>query len=88
MEYIIIYICLINLIAFILMGLDKRRAKRGKWRIPENTLWISAVLGGAFGSIIGMKLFHHKTKHKTFTIGMPMVIILHISVISFIYFNK
>lgn len=85
MTYIIIYVCLINLIAFILMGLDKQKAKRGKWRIPEKTLWFSAVIGGAFGSIIGMQLFRHKTKHKAFTIGMPLVIMLHITILIWFY---
>lgn len=85
MKYIIIYVCLINMIAFILMGLDKRRAKRGKWRIPEKTLWFSAVMGGVLGSILGMQIFRHKTKHKAFTIGMPLVFILHITIISWLY---
>lgn len=85
MTYIIIYVCLINLIAFILMGLDKWRAKRGKWRIPEKNLWFSAIMGGALGSLVGMQLFRHKTKHKVFTIGMPLVIILHITIIIGIY---
>ncbi|WP_117170529.1 DUF1294 domain-containing protein [Paraliobacillus sediminis] len=85
MKYIIIYVFLVNLIAFILMGLDKRKAKKGKWRIPEKTLWFSAVMGGAFGSLLGMQLFRHKTKHKAFTIGMPLVIMLHITIIILIY---
>ena len=57
------YLLLMNLIAFVLMGLDKRRARRDKWRISEKTLFLPAVLGGSLGAILGMRLFHHKTKH-------------------------
>lgn len=68
------------------MGIDKFKARRGLWRIPEKTLFLSALLGGAMGSILGMKLFRHKTKHRSFTIGMPCLFLLNVAALGlFIY---
>ena len=75
---IIIYLVIINLIAFLSMLIDKRKAKRGRWRIPENTLFLFAFLGGTVGSIIGMQVFRHKTQKSKFKIGMPVLLILQI----------
>ncbi len=75
---IIIYLIIINLIAFLSMLVDKQKAKFGKWRIPENTLFLFAFLGGTVGSIIGMQVFRHKTKKNKFKIGMPALLILQI----------
>lgn len=72
---VILYLLLINLIAFALMGVDKSRARRHKWRIPEKTLFLSALLGGSIGSIAGMQVFRHKTKHWYFVVGMPCILI-------------
>lgn len=69
------YLLLMNLIAFVLMGLDKRRARRDKWRISEKTLFLPAVLGGSLGAILGMRLFHHKTKHWYFVWGVPAILL-------------
>jgi len=66
---------LINLAGLCLMGIDKRRARLGKWRIPERTLFLIALLGGSIGSLIGMYLFRHKTRHLKFVIGMPLILI-------------
>ncbi len=74
----IIYLAIINVIAFALMGFDKQRAKRSLWRIPEKTLFLSALLGGSIGAILGMYTFRHKTKHATFVYGMPVILILQI----------
>lgn len=60
------------------MGMDKRKAKQGKWRISEKTLFLVALLGGALGSTIGMHLFHHKTRHWYFKFGFPMLAMLQI----------
>ena len=60
------------------MFIDKQKAKRHKWRISENTLILISILGGSIGSIIGMQLFRHKTKHKKFTIGIPVLLIVNI----------
>ena len=71
-----IYLLLINLLAFALMGIDKEKARRHKWRIPEKTLFLSALLGGSVGAIAGMQLFRHKTKHWYFVMGMPAIRVL------------
>lgn len=80
----IIYLVMINTVAFMLMGFDKRRAKRHAWRIPEKTLFGSALLGGSIGAIAGMQVFRHKTKHLSFQIGMPVILILQIALIIFL----
>lgn len=72
---LILYLILINLVAFALMGIDKSRARRHKWRIPEKTLFLSAILGGSIGAIAGMQFFRHKTKHWYFVVGMPCILI-------------
>ncbi len=81
---IIIYFILINLFGFFIMWLDKRKAKKGKWRIPENTLFIITALGGGIGTIAGMYTFRHKTQKLNFVIGFPFITILEI--ITIIYF--
>lgn len=78
---ILIYLLVMNIIGFAIMGIDKSKAKRGAWRIPEKTLFLIAILGGSIGSLLGMKQFRHKTKHKTFTIGMPAILIVQAAII-------
>lgn len=78
MPILICYLILINLIAFFLMGIDKRKARTGAWRIPEKTLFLSAILGGSIGAIAGMQLFRHKTRHQSFVVGMPAILIVQI----------
>ena len=75
---VIIYLVLINLAAFVLMGLDKRKAKKNLWQIPEKTLFLSAILGDSAGAIAGMYAFHHKTRHWYFVIGMPLILVIQI----------
>lgn len=75
---IIIYLLIINLLSFLSMGIDKWKAKRGAWRIPEQTLISLVLLGGGIGGIIGMYLFKHKTKKPRFYIGFPVILILEI----------
>ncbi len=72
----IIYLLCVNMTAFILYGLDKRKARRGKWRITEKTLIGIAVIGGSVGAIAGMLLFHHKTKHWYFKYGLPAILLI------------
>ena len=84
MKYILIYLGVINLIGFFAMFLDKQKAKRGKWRIPEKTLFWLAVIGGSLGTTLGMHVFRHKTKHWYFKFGMPFILIVQIILI--IYF--
>lgn len=72
------YLFLVNIIGFAAMGMDKSRARRGAWRIREQTLFLWAVLGGSVGSILGMAAFHHKTKHWYFKFGMPLILLLQL----------
>lgn len=75
LKYLIIYIIGINIIGFLAMFIDKQKAKRGTWRIPEKTLFILTLLGGGIGTISGMYLFRHKTRKLYFTIGFPAILI-------------
>ena len=75
---LIAYFILINLMGFSLMGIDKRKARQEKWRVQEKTLWTVAWIGGALGNWLGMSYFRHKTKHKSFTVGTPAIMVLHI----------
>ena len=74
-----IYLLGVNLIAFLLMGIDKRRAKKDLWRIKERTRFLPGLLGGGVGGILGMKTFRHKTKHWDFRYGFPAILILEIA---------
>lgn len=78
MKIIIVYLLIINLIAFILYGIDKGRAKKNQWRISEKTLIGIAVIGGSIGAIAGMYMFRHKTKHWHFKYGLPAILILQV----------
>ena len=82
---ILIYLAAVNLFGLIIMGVDKSRAKRRKWRIPEATLFLVAIIGGSIGSILGMYLFRHKTKHWYF-VGMPVILALQIITALILYF--
>ena len=73
-----LYLLLVNLAAFLVMGLDKRRAKRDKWRISEKALFLPAVLGGALGGVLGMRTFRHKTRHWYFRFGFPLLLVLQV----------
>ncbi|MFC0522377.1 DUF1294 domain-containing protein [Pontibacillus salicampi] len=75
---VVFYLLIINVVGFISMGYDKRKAQQHEWRVPENKLWLIAWIGGAIGSWLGMSVFHHKTKHTTFVVGMPILLIIHI----------
>ena len=81
----LIYLLVINIIGFFAMGIDKYIAKTGRWRIPENTLFSFCILGGGIGTILGMYVFHHKTKKLKFKIGMPSIFALEILI--FVYFK-
>ena len=88
MEYIvkiiiILYLIAINLIGFCMMGVDKRKARRGKWRVKEASLFLPAVIGGSLGSWLGMYVFRHKTKHWYFVVGMPLILVLQVIVVLF-----
>ena len=77
-KVLLVWVLAWTVIAFALMGIDKAKAKRHKQRIPEKMLFLSAILGGSVGSLLGMYLFHHKTKHLKFTLGVPLILILQL----------
>lgn len=81
-----IYAIIINIIAFITMGIDKWKAKKRAWRIPEATLFILAAIGGSIGAILGMYTFRHKTKHCSFVWGMPAILIGQILLIVILFY--
>lgn len=77
-KILLVYLLIINAVDFLFMFIDKQKAKKKKWRIPEATLMGIAAIGGSIGSLIGMYTFRHKTLHKKFTIGIPAILILQI----------
>lgn len=72
--WILYYLAIINAITFIVYGIDKLKAKNGKWRIPEATLLLLAIIGGSIGAWFGMTVCHHKTQHKKFKYGIPLIL--------------
>lgn len=84
------YILCMSIIGFFSMGIDKYKARRGLWRIPEKTLFIIAIIGGSIGSILGMRFFRHKTKHKSFVVGMPLILIFQcvFVIICYIFYGQ
>ena len=78
------YFAVMNLIGFAIMGIDKRKAVKKLWRIPEYTFFVVALIGGSIGTIIGMHLFHHKTRHWYFAYGLPVILLLQVALIVFI----
>lgn len=86
-DIIILYAVAVNVVSFIVMGVDKRRAIKRAWRIPESTLFVLAIIGGSIGSIIGMHLFHHKTRHWYFLYGMPVILALQVILILALVFS-
>ncbi len=81
---LIAYLIIMNIAGFATMGVDKARAQKGAWRIPEATLFLVAILGGSIGSIFGMQHFRHKTKHWYFAVGMPVIFFLQLALAIFI----
>ncbi len=78
MKYLIIWLLIINFFSLLLMYADKQKARRHKWRIRESSLLLTAFLGGSIGTLIGMHLFRHKTKHLKFLIGVPLILVLQL----------
>jgi len=81
MELLLVYLFLINAIGLLLMLVDKQKARKNLWRIPESTLMLIAIAGGSLGCIMGMRLFRHKTRHPKFYIGLPIILTLQIVLI-------
>lgn len=89
MKYIvIIYVVIINIIGFLIMGIDKRKAVKNLWRIPEKTFFIISLLGGGLGSWLGMYTFRHKTKHWYFVAGIPTIAFLELGIVYYFVFLK
>lgn len=85
MAYIIGYFAAVNVAAFCMYGVDKQKARRNRWRIPEVTLLLMAVLGGAVGSYVGMRVFHHKTQKAKFYLGVPVIGVAELLMIVYLY---
>lgn len=83
----LIYLIIMNIIAFIVYGIDKWKAQRNRWRISEKMLFFIAVVGGSVGALAGMYTFHHKTLHKKFTIGVPLILAIQV-MIFYLYYGK
>lgn len=77
-SWIWLYLAIINVAGFAVMGADKRRARRGSWRISERTLFTVALAGGSLGVLLGMRLFHHKTRHWYFVVGVPLILAVQV----------
>ena len=74
----LVWLVLVNILDFALMGVDKRRARRDAWRVRERTFFLLALLGGTLGAILGMRLFRHKTKHWYFRYGLPVLLAVQV----------
>ena len=79
MKYLLVYLLIINAAGFLLMRSDKARARKKHWRIPESTLMTVAALGGSVGSLLGMYIFRHKTRHRKFTLGIPVILMVQLA---------
>lgn len=84
LQNILIYLLTVNILGFLVMFIDKRKAERGKWRIPEKTLFVIAFIGGSIGTIAGMYTFRHKTQKLKFTLGFPAILIIQIIIAIYI----
>lgn len=84
---LLVFLGVMTLIGFISMGADKKRAEKKRWRIPEKTLFLIALLGGSLGSVLGMQFFRHKTKHWYFALFMPLILLAHIALLV-LFFKK
>ncbi|AYC29811.1 DUF1294 domain-containing protein [Paenisporosarcina cavernae] len=87
MKFVLLYILVTSAVGFVMMGMDKRKARKNQYRTSEKTLWIVAIIGGAIGSFLGMNYFRHKTKHASFKWGLPFLAIVQIVIFGYILFN-
>ena len=83
-EALLYYLIVINVVTFLVYGIDKWKAKQGSWRISEATLLILAAIGGSIGALLGMKVWRHKTMHKKFKYGLPLILIIQIILIGYL----
>ncbi len=85
MKFLLIYAVIINIAGLAVMGIDKKKAIDGAWRIPEKTLFLFSILGGSLGTMAGMFLFRHKTRHWYFVAGMPLIFLIHLVLIWLVF---
>ena len=85
MKLLAIYLLIINAVGFALMLIDKQKARRGRWRIPEATLMGVAAIGGSVGSLLGMYTFRHKTRHIKFTLGIPLILAVQLAALAYLF---
>ena len=88
MEEIICFLLAINIATFLLYGIDKYKAKKNQWRISEATLLTMAAIGGSIGAWVGMRIWHHKTMHKKFKYGIPIIIIMQVALAVYLHTNN
>lgn len=86
-RYLIYYLLVINAATFIIYGIDKYKAKKAKWRISEATLLTMAAVGGSIGAWLGMKAWHHKTLHRKFKYGVPIILLIQIALMIYFHMN-
>lgn len=86
LSYIAIYLVVMNLAGFVLMAVDKRKARRNRWRIPEAALFLFAIFGGSIGCLLGMRMFRHKTQKRRFYIGIPIILAIQLLAAFYIIF--
>ena len=84
-QYSLYYLLSVNSLTFLLYGIDKYKAKKGRWRISEATLLTMAAIGGSIGAWAGMRTWHHKTMHKKFKYGIPVIIIMQIALVVYLH---
>ena len=87
MNIILGYLLAVNITSFFLYGIDKYKAKKGKWRISETTLLLMAVIGGSIGAWVGMRIWHHKTMHKKFKYRIPAILLIQIALMAYLHMN-
>lgn len=82
---LIVYVAAVNVVAFVVYGVDKYKAQKAKWRIRESTLLLLAAIGGSAGAWLGMKIWHHKTRHAKFRYGVPAILLIQLAVVFFLW---
>lgn len=86
-KLLIVYVAAVNVVAFVVYGVDKYKAQKAKWRIRESTLLLLAAIGGSAGAWLGMKIWHHKTRHAKFRYGVPAILLIQLAVVLYCLWN-
>ena len=87
-QYLLWYLATVNVVTFTVYGIDKSKARRGAWRIPEKTLFLLPLLGGSVGALLGMKVFRHKTKHWYFVWGIPIILLAQTALAAWLWLRQ